>query len=571
MPDRRQVRRSITSIAALASLTALRSQTPTTPAHPPTPATHPTAGQIAGLVVDELEQPVPNVKVGFYDEWHTLHGTALTNAAGWFTRDDLPLHGQVVVITLEAPRFARASHTVTLRAHAPRRTIHARLRTAETIRGRVCGPDGAPVVGASVWLPHDGAGIQAPPAHAVTDAAGRFTLPGLPLGRSLMLVEAASFGVTCQPVLTPSDRAIDIVLRTEGSRRITVQVDGPAQTHDWRWRLRTRTRHGWIALGDRPLSGARGEIRGVPSDWPNLEVTVLGRERATTATTASPTSRTMILAAAVTKDAAIATLPPREELSGRVVDIDGRPLAGFALEARGAQHFSPLAITDAEGEFRMPDPSGAGEPVELFAATRGYRLHNSSGGNVDDGLRGRTTLVNHTPVTLVALPVPTLRGTLVDRDGTPLPAVGVALFAANPEHFAASCTTDRHGRFEFARAAIADIDVILRAGVAKATVSVGPFRPGTDPIEPIVMRAKRIILHDFAVQDRDGRAVPGAALVLGHRETTAYHTDRDGRCRVTCLGMVQPILLDEHGAPTEAQVTMQGTDTQLRWVLRRAK
>ncbi len=113
----------------------------------------------------------------------------------------------------------------------------------------------------------------------------------------------------------------------------------------------------------------------------------------------------------------------KSAVAGRVLDADGKPIAGARVAAYGSLHFGDLSVqyqakslgevkTDADGRFRVPLPetgSARIDQVELLAAAKGYGYGWS-----------RTFPAQWQNVELRLPPEEVVIGRLVDLQGQPL-------------------------------------------------------------------------------------------------------------------------------------------------------
>jgi hypothetical protein len=519
----------------------------------------PSEGRVDGQILDELERAVPNAKITFYDDARNMCGTTLSDRAGWFASKGLPLRCETVMMVVEASGFARHETDLKLRWFDPQLTTRVRLRSADVVRGRVHSDDGAPIAGATVVASDNSRNwLAEPAATAITDAAGNFTLRGLPLGAGVLLASADGFGMNAVAIRTPSAEPTAVALTAGAGRAVPVTIHNVSndQVHALWLKLALKTPHGWIARGARQLDRVVTEIGGVPADW-SLGASLVGSD--------PHGSDGMTLACLIGDDATItATVPGPGELVGTVLDPEGKPVANLALKAR-ATLFAGLAITDAEGRFRMRRPTAPHQDVEIFVLSHGYVLRSSGDADTPSSW-GVARVPCDRPLQLIADRAPIVRGRVLDAAGKPVPALAVSLGApgsANHDQAIARSTTDRDGSFEFGRWAIAGMDIAILAGEPPMLVKVGPFRLQAGETKECEARMPAPRVHTFTVRDEQDRLVPGAALTLGLVMAPPYFTDRDGRCVVTCYGMPEPRLLD-----AREQVAFRAAGTEEHWVLR---
>lgn len=309
---------------------------------------------VTGRVVDaDTGEPVAGATVlgatpfGREDR-DTGSPTPPTGADGRYTLRALP--GGVSVFVMSWPEGyaeavkSQAYATVELGqqgATAPDIEIHRALM----LSGLVVDAQGRPVPGAEVQRSVSGA-----PAASVTDAQGRFEF-ALPHGSEPLHLRArAGDRMTLQPVTATPGQAetVRLVLADKAACRIRVRaVDQAGEPVSQAKVVVWATEDGF---GEPVVTGAT-DARGfytTPGLWPDsaytLEVTKPGYVRARTeAWPAKPGAR---------HDCGTLTMNHATgAVAGRVVDMEGRPVAGAAVSAGGEGPQAAEVKTDAEGRF----------------------------------------------------------------------------------------------------------------------------------------------------------------------------------------------------------------------------
>lgn len=181
---------------------------------------------------------------------------------------------------------------------------------------------------------------------------------------------------------------------------------------------------------------------------------------------------------------------------GRVLDDEGKPLAGAVVEIYGESkgtgngtseqfggitEIDPWAVADAEGKFVL---AAKGEHrhffTRVFAPGFATQAVQMNGGNADTTENNEVRLTRGCTVT----------GRLV-KDGQPLPGVEMKLAQAgrNSERFTAffSIGTDADGKFTFEHVPETD-DYIVTAAIeslgSRGATEVVKFKTGVDPATP---------------------------------------------------------------------------------------
>lgn len=196
------------------------------------------------------------------------------------------------------------------------------------------------------------------------------------------------------------------------------------------------------------------------------------------------------------------TLLPGTRLTGRVVDAQGRPIAGTEIEIRDYRHVLGHTISsdqtewtlasDAEGRFQTTQlPAGE---VHLVLVAPG-KVRNFVERKVEPGTSeadlGDITLADEVPI----------RGVVVDRDGKPAP--GVQVYAdydyRNP------ATTGQDGRF-LVHGAGKDAELLNLQ--ANDYFAPKPFDLGPDRDDLKITVSKAYEIHGTAVDSETGKPVP---------------------------------------------------------------
>lgn len=312
------------------------------------------------------------------------------------------------------------------------------------VRGRVRGPDGEPVaaqvlVGSEQhsflrqFVPGEGelVGTAAPARLVHTDALGRFTAHGVPLGRVPVTVRAQGCALARQEVVVAADVPAEVEIGLQPEAVVTGRAADEAGAP---------IEH--VAVG---LAGAYGLLDPQSSTGPD-GVYRLG------ALPASPialearharlgTDRARFELAAGEERAWDPVLGLGGSLSGRVVDAGGAPLRGWRVEAIGQareQRSHGGARTDAEGRFTVRGLLDGPHRVTLEAP--GTSVPVLQRGNVQPG---GPALVLRVPAE--RQPSAAVRGSVVAEDGRVPVNLALELATAN---LGMPSEADAAGRFE---------------------------------------------------------------------------------------------------------------------------
>ncbi|HEB52696.1 MAG TPA: hypothetical protein ENI87_05530, partial [bacterium] len=445
--------------------------------------------------------------------------------------------------------------------------VDVTLVAAAKVRGRLVdalgGPLGAvPVRAVRIWMT-DGAVREV--ARTSTAADGRFSLPGLAAGRTVL--EFATPGALARPVVVDLEpgQSLDRVFAVQPVRTVSVQVvDGdsgapiagarvtvakavalPADA-GWRPPSRDYTGSSWAgspgagssgagssgAGGDGPRTDAAGRLDvPVASDYGHVLVTVsaagyasmarpLRAERSGAGQSGGGHAETLRFA-----------LRRGGTVRGRLIDEDGRAIAGARVSAQS------FGVVDglAQGEHHQVE-SGPDGSFAFACLRRDLELR------VIARSPGRATVVRPvawpqqaTVQDLGAVPMPAgaiVRGVLRARNGSPCPDVHVLVSDARATVLA-RVRSDDLGRF-----AVADLPpepLHLHAGDADAEVAP-PAGGVVEPVE-LTISAEQVA---GVVTDPLGEPIHNAmVLLLSDRAGVAKArqvTDREGRFTFRSVG-----------------------------------
>ena len=219
---------------------------------------------------------------------------------------------------------------------------------------------------------------------------------------------------------------------------------------------------------------------------------------------------------------------PTVTVTGRVLDVDGRPLADARLvvtswllrSADSPPPRGPVATTDLDGRFAFEVVDAGTRQVtdlRLEARCDGYEVADRAVSPRDGDVEFRLARTGRR-----------LRGQVIDLAGRPAPGIEVTLELwreverASGRNQTLMLWTDEHGRFDAGwipagRGLAFASDVPPAEGgaadrAAFAWVASAPFDLATRPVDDVALRAERPASIDVEVVDAAGRPVDGAKL-----------------------------------------------------------
>ncbi len=304
---------------------------------------------------------------------------------------------------------------------------------------------------------------------ATADASGRFEVHDLRVGTASIEVGAAGFGTLEDVVSLPEAAPFDYPVQLERGRtvRITVKDEKtgepiPGAVAYWNSTRSVAGDDGVIRMVDLPARAIHIDIR--HADYGNRMVGVN-------------------LDGIATDVAVDVALPPARRVVGRVVGSDGTPISGAvvslspwmpsetAVEEVGAQRLDGVAVTDAEGRYRITATDEIVERVKTPEGKESWPLMVAARHPAHGWISARRTVENLAETSEVEVDLAferrasTVRGVVLDREGA---AVANALVAVHivlarylpldaPEQSTATSVaevpigvaeTDDQGRFE---------------------------------------------------------------------------------------------------------------------------
>lgn len=527
---------------------------PHTPPDTPLRVTLQPPARVAGRVVGaEGGEPVAGALVWLLGE----EGSAVVTAADG--RFAYPLTGTEGVHVRAAAAGFERQHLELEPAEWPRGGdgLVLPLTPLGVVAGTVLDPAGRPLPGAAVrarvgwqreagwsWDPADPA-VES----AEVDADGRFRIADLPSQAMLWLRAEAPDRPTVEVETRVGETDVRLVLGHGGSLRGRVRTaDGGAVAGAsaqlfavGRGTARVGYDHG-VRLGGLPAEVAEdGALRldRAPAGTYELVVAVPGHQPLTVPG--------VEVADGVETDVGTLELRPEELLAGRVLDLEGSPIAGALLEVEQRHAESQSAIghsgrrfeADDEGRFRVGG-LGGDLPVTLIVRADGYL-----------GSRLDLQLPLQEPLEVRLGRGGTVFGEVVDDTGRPLAGVALIARVEHPGqgrhvHPSASetamATSDDDGRFELTAVPVGPVTIGVSpsGGGGRDEITVGTIDEGqrVGPLRIEVPRsgevAGRVLRADSApaagAQVAAIREMPG-----GGSSSRSVTADALGRFRLTDL------------------------------------
>lgn len=268
-------------------------------------------------------------------------------------------------------------------------------------------------------------------------------------------------------------------------------------------------------------------------------------------------------------DFGVLMLAPGVDLPGRVVDIDGVPLAGVEIMAfpagdRRSQMFEmmgigergseTMAVSGEDGRFVIEDRT-AGDQLNVSGLKEGFTK----------GMVRGVTLPTDKPIEIVMQRASGISGRVVDADGSPLNEVTVT--AVPNDAMAArrarlglgdSVTTDLDGRFELDGVAPGLNGLRAQKSGFQALQVSGFEVPAEQPLEGVELRLLKGADLVGSLKDADGEAVAGGVILImdgnmGIVDGGFAQTDGDGAFQVSGLPLGKFIVSATQGGQKASQ------------------
>ncbi len=570
--------RSVPLIVLAASASCLVAQAPD-PDH---------IGEVSGRIIDELEAPVPAAKVTVLDDGRRIVRGVMSDGSGAFLVKGMTLRAEGLTLRIEAKGFAAAERYVQLRWFDSAAAVSVRLRSSDTVRGRVVDQAGAPVAHADVvWAPRVEADATVS-TWASADAEGRFILRDVPLGDGCIVVIGEGLVASETPARAPCADEVRIVIARGLGPTLRIRLKGVADEAARAFSARVVV---WfsdarlaIALPVQALTGCDTIVHGL-LPGADAHVRLSGKDPFG--------GDTMVMNASGNREPdknlpqidIVFRIPEAGELTGRVVGVDGKPCPGVHLKVRdGATMFGALGVTDNGGEFRMRRPSAPLAVLQVFSVEAGWVFESSGDGSAQTGhdMWGIVAArADGKPLAVEARRAATIRGRVLDAAGSGLAGTAVLVCpdvepASGMLSSIWSGTTDADGSFCFPRHRATDQALRVRLGSSSsARGQSASFSLKSGETKDIELRAPDAVVHRGTVVDAAGKPMPGAGVEIaaadGCRETV--FTDRTGRFAFTTawLGDEVRAELRDGGTVVSHDVQVKRDGKQRVWSIRVTK
>ncbi len=275
---------------------------------------------VSGRVIDESGNPVADAMVRSND----VYVETRSDTGGRYTLTGLPARSERFGVYARKDGFleAKVSMSLPLEGEAPELV----MKRGVAVRGRVLGPDGSPVRGASLYIGFSPSAYNR--LDAVSDNYGQFAFPCVAPGKHTVVTQARGLSPSKQVIEVPSDRPateIDIHLdagrfiagRCEDSKGVALEGVSIAVRH-----------HGEYVDALKGRTGSDGGFRidGLPDDSVGLEFY------------ATSITRHVHEVQEVDRDDLVVVLRRPGSVAGRVIDADtDEPLPNFRVRFVAAE------------------------------------------------------------------------------------------------------------------------------------------------------------------------------------------------------------------------------------------
>lgn len=225
----------------------------------------------------------------------------------------------------------------------------------------------------------------------------------------------------------------------------------------------------------------------------------------------------------------------------RVVEVDGKPAPGVAIEAWALDRPARTFTSGPDGRATIPSEAVGEFGVLIARRGRNVLAWASDGLQPDQGAG-----TEDAPIVMWLLPVDhRVEGSVVDRQGRPVegvemtagllyhPPSGVLRELSALEPLIDPVPTDRQGRF--AMRLPREAHVFLRAVHPRLAGDGLPVKPGEDRLAPLTLRPAGSIAGRV-IEAGSGRPVPGAGVGAQLIDRSERHIGASGEARADAQG-----------------------------------
>jgi protocatechuate 3,4-dioxygenase beta subunit len=228
--------------------------------------------------------------------------------------------------------------------------------------------------------------------------------------------------------------------------------------------------------------------------------------------------------------------PATGAITGRVVDLEGRPIERAKVWGMPYLHTLGATRTGADGRFRL-EPLKADKPVAVWADAAGFARQRREGLHV---FAGR----DHDIGTITMLPGTCIRGRAVDAGGRPVAGARVKVedyrfilgHTITSDQTVWSLKSDAEGRFLTAPLPAGDAHFLISSPGKVRTFVLRKAEPGVEKADlGDVTLADEVPIRGSVI-DQDGKPAPGVEVYADYDHENAVKTDQDGRFTVKGAG-----------------------------------
>jgi protocatechuate 3,4-dioxygenase beta subunit len=399
----------------------------------------PPGGRITGRVLDKTtRRPIASFQAGVSNS-RSGGGMVMmappslrsfTSDDGSFTLENVPI-GPVEVVAQAAGYVNGRTANINMDEAKTINDVEVLLDTGAKIIGKVTGPDGSPVQGASVGVEAAGGGgpmrLMGDAAGATTDASGEYTLETVESGSRTVSVRHQKY-LPATKTVDVTGREVRVDVQLSGGIKVTgvVVTDAGAPVADAT--VRIAGGGGFGRSGRTDQNGAFTLESVAPGRY-----TVTARKQGY----ADGTLRDVDLSTGVPVKV---TMSGGAAISGRISGLTAEDLAGVTVEARGSEG-QASAAADSAGNYTIEGaPTGT---VRVSAYTmRGFAGRKSSPTKtvqLEAGARQQVDIEFKSSTVI--------RGR-ISRNGKPAANAQISFLSKDPRvHTTASVTSDESGSY----------------------------------------------------------------------------------------------------------------------------